>query len=88
MSWSASYAKSVESDIKRLPRETRDRFPAALEGILNNPYLGKKLKGVKNRYSVRMGRDYRVVYTVFKTERVIDVEFVGDRKEAYRRLKK
>jgi len=31
-----------------------------------------------------MGRDYRLVYTVFKHERQIDVEFVGDRKDAYR----
>ena len=51
-----------------------------------NPFVGKKLKGSKDRYSVRMGRDFRVVYTVFKKERVIDIEFVGDRKDAYRWL--
>ena len=48
--------------------------------------VGKKLKGSKNRYSVRLGRDFRVVYTVFKKERVVDIEFVGDRKDAYRWL--
>ena len=86
MSWSASYAKSVESDIKKLPHDLRQRFIAVLGDLLNNPFSGKKLKGSKNRYSVRMGRDYRVVYTVFKNERMIDIEFVGDRKDAYRWL--
>lgn len=82
--WNASYARSVESDSKKLPRDIQDRFVKALEQILNNPLSGKKLKGAKDRYSVRMGRDYRVVYTVFKKERLIDIEYAGDRKGAYR----
>ena len=81
MSWNASYAKSVESDIKKLPRDIQDRFIKALEQFVANPYVGKKLRGSKNRYSVRIGRDYRVVYTISKTDRVIDIEFVGDRKD-------
>jgi mRNA-degrading endonuclease RelE of RelBE toxin-antitoxin system len=84
MIWSASYARSVESDITKLPADLRDRFISALEQILANPFVGKKLKGVKDRYSVRMGRDFRI--TVFKKDRVVDIEFVGDRKDAYRWL--
>jgi mRNA-degrading endonuclease RelE of RelBE toxin-antitoxin system len=86
MNWSATYARSVESDITKLPADLHDRFISALEQILANPFVGKKLKGSKDRYSVRMGRDFRVVYTVFKKERVVDIEFVGDRKDAYRWL--
>ena len=62
MIWSASYARSVESDITKLPADLRDRFISALEQILANPFVGKKLKGSKDRYSVRMGRDFRIVY--------------------------
>jgi mRNA-degrading endonuclease RelE of RelBE toxin-antitoxin system len=86
MNWSASYARSVESDITKLPADLRARFISALERVLTNPFVGKKLKGSKDRYSVRMGRDFRIVYTVFKKERVVDIEFVGDRKDAYRWL--
>jgi mRNA-degrading endonuclease RelE of RelBE toxin-antitoxin system len=86
MNWSATYARSVESDITKLPAGLGDRFISALEQILANPFVGKKLKGSKDRYSVRMGRDFRIVYTVFKKERVVDIEFVGDRKDAYRWL--
>jgi hypothetical protein len=34
-----------------------------------------------------MGRDFRIVFTVFKKERVVDIEFVADRKDAYRWLR-
>ena len=41
-----------------------------------------------NRFSVRLGRDYRLVYSVYSHERLIDFEFVGDRKEAYRWIRR
>jgi mRNA-degrading endonuclease RelE of RelBE toxin-antitoxin system len=34
--------------------------------------------------AIRLGRDYRLVYSIYSHERLIDFEFVGDRKEAYR----
>ena len=33
--------------------------------MLSNPYQGKKLQGRPNRFSVRLGRDYRLVYSVY-----------------------
>ena len=56
--------------------------------MLSNPYRGKKLKGRANRFSVRLGRDYRLVYSVYSHERLIDFEFAGDRKEAYRWIRR
>jgi mRNA-degrading endonuclease RelE of RelBE toxin-antitoxin system len=47
----------------------------AIQDVLSNPYRAKKL---------RLGRDYRLVYSVYSHERLVDFEFVGDRKEAYR----
>jgi mRNA-degrading endonuclease RelE of RelBE toxin-antitoxin system len=73
----------------RILRNFRQTFvigSSQFEQILANPFVGKKLKGSKDRYSVRMGRDFRVGYTVFKNERVVAIEFVGDRKDAYRWL--
>ncbi len=60
----------------------------AIREVLANPYRGKKLKGRPNRFSVRLGRDYRLVYSVYRHERLIDFEFVGDRKEAYRWMRR
>ena len=52
--------------------------------MLSDPYQGKKLKGRPSRFSIRLGRDHRLVYSIYSHERLIDFEFVGDRKEAYR----
>jgi len=84
MSWKSSYASSFEKDLLRLPRQIAERAVLALREVLENPYRGKKLKGRANRFAVRLSRDYRLVYSVYKHERLIDFEFVGDRKEAYR----
>ena len=84
MSWNGSYASSFEKDLSALRAEIREKAVAAIRLVLSNPYQGKKLKGRPNRFSVRLGRDYRLVYSIYSHERLIDFEFVGDRKEAYR----
>jgi mRNA-degrading endonuclease RelE of RelBE toxin-antitoxin system len=84
MDWKSSYASSFEKDLLRLPAEVQQKAVERIKGILGDPWSGKKLKGRRNRYSVRMGRNYRIVYSVYKHERLIDFEFVGRRKEAYR----
>jgi len=84
MSWNASYASSFEKDLLALRPKIRQKAVQALRHVLSNPYQGKKLQGRANRFSVRLGRDYRLVYSVYTHERLVDFEFVGDRKEAYR----
>ena len=84
MAWKSSYASSFEKDLFRLPDRLQRKTLALIEAVLANPLAGKKLKGRANRYSLRLGRDYRLVYSVYRHDRLIDFEFVGDRKEAYR----
>lgn len=70
----------------RLPEHIRQRaFGAAKNLALDAfPQGCKKLQGAVSRYSIQIQRDYRVVYSAFKTERVIRIEFIGHRKDAYR----
>jgi hypothetical protein len=56
----------------------------AIRDVLSNPYHGKKPQGRPNRFSVRLGRDRRLVYSVYNHGRLVDFEFVGDRNEACR----
>jgi len=84
MSWNGSYASSFDKDLIALRAGIRQKAVQAIRDALVNPYQGKKLQGRANRFSVRLGRDYRLVYSVYSQERLVDFEFVGDRKEAYR----
>jgi len=84
MNWNGSYASSFEKDLLALRAQIRQKAVQAIHDVLSNPNQGKKLQGRANRFSVRLGRDYRLVYSVYSHERLVDFEFVGDRKEAYR----
>ena len=90
MSWNVEYRSSVEKDVSRLPENTRARVFQQIARLGSDPFPrnSKKLKGqewrVNLRYRIRIARDYRLVYSVFEDQRLIKVEFVGHRKDAYR----
>ena len=65
-------------------------IPKILEAVAElaqNPYPigGKKLRGTKHTYRIRVG-DYRVVYSILSNVLIIDIIKVGHRRDIYRRL--
>jgi mRNA interferase RelE/StbE len=56
-----------------------------IDGLASNPRPRgcQKLKGYKDFWRIRIG-DYRVVYLVADTIRLVRIERVADRKDAYR----
>ena len=60
------------------------RVSAVLDGLEQDPFQGKALKGeLTGRYSYRVGR-YRIIYTVRRHELLVLVIDIGHRKEVYR----
>lgn len=53
--------------------------------MVNDPFIGKKLKGATNRFSLRLMYRYRLVYSVYKAQALVDFEYAGHRKNAYPR---
>ena len=88
MSWNSSYASSFEKELLALRPQIQQKAVQAIRNVLSTPYQGKKLQGRANRFSIRLSRDYRLVYSVYSQERLVDFEFVGDRKEAYRWIRR
>jgi mRNA-degrading endonuclease RelE of RelBE toxin-antitoxin system len=86
MTWEIRYRSAVEHDVARPPENMRQRAFGILTDLKLDafPQGCKKLQGAASRYSIRIQRDYRVVYSVFETERVIKIEFIGHRRDAYR----
>jgi mRNA interferase RelE/StbE len=86
MSWVISYRSSVEGDLARLPQQVRALMLKKVVELGDNPYPPgcKKLKGAENRYRLRVAGEYRLVYSLFRDDRLIKIEFVGHRKDAYR----
>jgi mRNA interferase RelE/StbE len=75
---------SVRKDLRSLPREITLRVIAKIGSLADDPFPPGHLKmqGLENTYRVRVG-DYRIVYQVNTKIRLVYVEYVRHRKDAY-----
>ena len=84
MNYSIRIKRSAARDLRRVPREDRQRIIRAIDHLAEQPLAGNVLKGgLRGLRRVRVGR-YRVVYEVLDDELVVLVIRVSHRREAYR----
>jgi mRNA interferase RelE/StbE len=79
------FARSASKELEALPRGLAARVLGRIERLASNPRPpgSRKLAATDNLWRIRIG-DYRVVYGVDDTKRVIDVVAVRHRRDAYR----
>lgn len=77
---------SVVKQMKRLPRADQRRLLDRMEALGGDPRPpgSEKLSELPNAFRVRAG-DYRIVYRVDDTGKVVEVIKVGQRGSVYRR---
>jgi mRNA interferase RelE/StbE len=82
--FSITFARSASKELETLPNGIIERVVVSIENLSLNPFPAgsKKLKGEKNRWRIRIG-DYRVIYSVYSKELVIDIIRIRHRKEVY-----
>lgn len=84
MGYELFVARKVEKYLAKIPPENAQRIGSAIDNLSQVPRPGQcdKLRANKG-FKVRVG-DYRILYTVDDSERVVRVYRVGDRKDVYR----
>jgi mRNA interferase RelE/StbE len=77
--------RAAEKDLSRLSTEIHARVIAAIQALANNPRPPgcRKLAGSKHDWRIRVG-DYRVIYEIADTIRILRVNRVRHRREVYR----
>ena len=77
--------KTAEKDLRRLSDEVHDRVIESISSLATNPrpHGSKKLSGSKSNWRIRVG-DYRVLYEIADTIRVVRVYRVRHRGDVYR----
>ena len=77
--------RTAEKDLARLSSEIHDRIIVAIQALATNPrpHGCRKLAGSKHDWRIRVG-DYRVIYEIADESRVVRVNRVLHRREAYR----
>jgi mRNA interferase RelE/StbE len=81
------FKPSVEKDLRGLPDSIVTRVLAAIEKLEFEqfPTGVTKLEGSDMTFRIRLG-DYRIIYRMDKSDRVIEILYVRHRREAYRKM--
>ena len=80
-----TFARSARRELELLDRQIGQRVLAKIEGLRSNPRPAGavKLAGTANFWRIRMG-DWRVIYEIDDTRRLVDVARIRHRSDAYR----
>jgi len=83
--YSVRFKASVEKDLRRLPSRARRRCLERIDELraTPRPRSAVQLTGSRHTYRIRVA-SYRVVYQVHDGERLVVVDYVRHRKDAYR----
>ena len=79
--------QTAEKEVVKIFKSNKklyQRIMNAIEGLSENPEVGKALKNVlKGNYSYRVGT-YRIIYTFLRKKLLISVIDIGHRREIYK----
>jgi mRNA interferase RelE/StbE len=75
---------AAKKDLRRLPDDVHDRVIKAIQplAIQPRPSGAKKLTGSKSDWRIRVG-DYRILYEIADTIRVVRIYRVRHRRDVY-----
>ena len=87
MTYQIKVAETAKRELRRLPTEAQGRVRSAVGSLAAEPRPSgsKKLKGVTDVYSLRVGA-YRVLYGIDDSKQCISIYAIKHRREAYKRL--
>ncbi len=87
MDYSINIKKSVEKDLRKLPKAVINRVVEAIERLEENPYprQSKKLKSTERTYRLRVG-NYRIIYQVDEERKEVIVYHVRHRENVYENM--
>jgi len=83
--YEVTFARSARRELEGLVPPLANRILSRIEALAREPWPpgARKVQGKQNLWRIRVG-DYRIIYSVYDDQRVVDVVKVRHRREAYR----
>jgi len=83
--YAVSFRRSAEKDLRKLDAALQRRVLHAIEELADDPRPPgcRKMQGGEDAFRIRLG-DYRVIYTVDDSVKIVAVERIRHRREVYR----
>lgn len=85
MTYRIEFSPSAARAFKKLEGSAQHRIAPKIDALAADPrpHGAEKLAGLDNRYRIRVG-DYRIIYVINDTGRVVVIAVIGHRREVYR----
>lgn len=85
-SYKILWKKSALKELKKFDNLIVKKIILVVENLSRNPFPpgSKKLAASEYTYRIRVG-DYRIIYSLFEKELVIEIIRVGHRKDIYKK---
>jgi mRNA interferase RelE/StbE len=81
------YSKTSRDQIKKLHPDIKSIIRDRLKKIAKKPYIGKRLERDLSGYFSFRARRFRIIYKVREEDQIIEVHYVGHRRDIYELLK-
>ncbi len=83
--YTITFRRSAIKELADIPKPFNQNIAVAIDKLGNNPRPDgvKKLKGEDNSYRIRVG-DYRVIYTIEEVIKIVEIQRIRHRKDAYK----
>ena len=87
MPYQLLYSKTSRDQIKKLHPDIKSIIRDRLKTIAKKPYIGKRLERDLSGYFSFRARRFRIIYKVREENQIIEVHYVGHRRDIYELLK-
>ena len=83
MSYRLLYSEESRGLIRRLHPEIKTIIRTCLKRLTDNPHAGKRLERELSGYVSFRAKQYRIIYKIDEEERIVEIHYVGHRKDIY-----
>jgi len=81
------YSQTSRKQIRSLHPQIKPIVKSHIQKLIENPYIGKSLeRELSGYYSLRM-KKFRVIYEIDHQNHIVQIHYVGHRKDIYKALK-
>ncbi len=87
MDYRLVYSETSKDQIRGLHPRLKRIIKSRLDRLKDDPFIGKKLERELSGYWSLRAKRFRIIYRMRNQEQVIEIHYVGHRKDVYELLK-
>jgi mRNA interferase RelE/StbE len=87
MTYRFEYSQTSRDIIRKIHPDLKSIIRMRIKELMKNPYLGKMLERELSGYFSIRAKRFRIIYKVREEQQVVEIHYVGHRKDVYQLLK-